>query len=102
MKLLASATLFSILSFAQDSKPDGLQYVLAPSDNIQVHAPAAGKLDGKTFHIDGNGFVSLPSIGRIRAGGLTIESLEQQIVKRLRRKGAEEPQVEISVIVARR
>lgn len=59
-------------------------YVLGPFDQITV---IVGELkddfDDKTFRVDGNGDVSLPLAGRIRAGGLTTTALADEIKKRL-------------------
>ena len=73
---------------------DGLQYYLAPNDKITIRAPQAPKLDGKTFQVQADGFVRLPSIGRIPAAGLTVEALEKQVAKRLKAG----PRVSISVM----
>lgn len=103
MKLLALGFLLAAYAFAQsqpassDPKPDRLPYYLAPNDKITIRAPKAEKLDGKTFQIQSDGFVTLPSVGRLQAGGLTIESLEKQVAKRLKQSSSGAPKVRITV-----
>jgi polysaccharide export outer membrane protein len=78
--------------------PDSFRpnYVLGPNDQFLIRAPLAEELNDKPFRIDSEGFVNLPIIGRFRAGSLTVQELEAEIVKRLR-EFIREPQVSISV-----
>jgi polysaccharide biosynthesis/export protein len=71
-------------------------YVLGPNDQILIRAPQAEEINEKPFRIDSEGFINLPIIGRIRAGSLTVQELEAEIVKRLR-EFIREPQVIITV-----
>jgi protein involved in polysaccharide export with SLBB domain len=101
MKLLACVILLAASVFAQsqaDAKPGQLLYYLAPSDKITIRAPQAEKLNGKTFQIRPDGFVSLPSVGRLQAGGLTAQALEKQIAKRLTQNSSGEPKVTVFVV----
>jgi polysaccharide export outer membrane protein len=59
-------------------------YVLGPNDQFLIRAPAVEELNDRPFRIDAEGFVNLPLIGRIRAGGLSMQQLEAELVKRLR------------------
>ena len=97
MKRLALAILASAMLVHGQS--DGLQYYLAPNDKITIRASEAPKINGKTFEIQADGFVSLPSIGRILAAGLTTDALEKQVAKRLKHGSSREPKVSISVMV---
>ena len=101
VKFLAVIILSAACLLAQDAKPDRLSYTLAPNDDIVIQAPQAAKLNGKTFRIQPDGFVNLPSIGRIQAGGLTVESLEKLLAKRMKGKGSVEPKVKISVLAGK-
>jgi protein involved in polysaccharide export with SLBB domain len=101
MKLLASVILLAASVFAQsqaDAKPGQLLYYLAPNDKITIRAPQVEKLNGKTFQIRPDGFVSLPSVGRLQAGGLTAQALEKKIAKRLRQNTSGEPNVTVFVV----
>ena len=42
------------------------------------------EINDRPFRIDSEGFLSLPTIGRIKAAGLTIYQLEAEITNRLR------------------
>jgi polysaccharide export outer membrane protein len=78
--------------------PDSIRpnYVLGPNDQVLIRAPQAEEINDKPFRIDSEGFINLPIVGRIRAGGLTQQELEAEIVKRLR-EFIREPQVTVTI-----
>ena len=96
--LLASSLLAQSQPASSDLKPDRLPYYLAPNDKITIRAPQAERLNGRTFRIQSDGFVDLPTVGRLHAGGLSVEALEQLVAKRLRKRSSEEPKVVILVM----
>jgi polysaccharide export outer membrane protein len=57
--------------------------VLGPDDEIVVHALHAREIADKPFRIDLLGDMNIPMIGRVRAGGLTVEQLERELNSRL-------------------
>ena len=59
-------------------------YVLGPNDQFLIRAPRVEEINERPFRIDAEGFINLPLIGRVRAGGLTVQQLEAELVKRLR------------------
>jgi polysaccharide biosynthesis/export protein len=61
-----------------------IAYVLGPEDTVTIHAQNAPDLSEKPFRVDAEGEIKLPMIGRVHAGGLTIEQLEAEIVTRLK------------------
>ena len=75
-------------------RPD---YVLGPNDQILVRAPQATEINERPFRIDPDGYIDLPIVGRVRAGGLTVQALETDVVKRLR-EYIREPQVFITLV----
>src|SRR5580693_1228925 len=81
----------------QQLPPDAIRpnYVLGPSDQIQISAPEAEEIDKRPFRIDADGNVNLPLLGRIHAAGMTLQELEADLVKRLR-EYIREPQVFIT------
>lgn len=91
MKLIALLCLLACLALA-DSPPAPAgqpgRYVLGPDDTITVHVPdidefnAAGTTGVK---IDPAGDVRLPLLGKIHAGGLTVDRLEEQVAAGLSR-----------------
>lgn len=72
-------------------------YVLGPNDQILIRAPQAEEINEKPFRIDSEGYINLPLVGRVRAGGITVQDLEDELVKRLR-EYIRQPQVIISVV----
>jgi len=71
-------------------------YVLGPDDQIVIHAIDAPEISDKPFLIGMNGNVTLPLIGRVKAGGLTVERLETELNTRLK-KYVKDPQVSVTV-----
>ena len=72
-------------------------YVLGPNDQILISAPQVEELNQKPFRIDAEGNVNLPLVGKIRAGGMTQQELENEVIKRLR-EYVREPQVIITIV----
>ena len=74
-------------------------YVLGPDDEIMIRgieAPEfAGKPD-KPVLIGTNGNITLPMIGRVKAGGLTVEQLEVELTTRFK-AFIQEPQISVTV-----
>lgn len=71
-------------------------YVLGPDDQIVIHAIDGPEISDKPFLIGMNGNVTLPLIGRVEAGGLTVERLETELNTRLK-KYVQDPQVSVTV-----
>lgn len=61
-------------------RPD---YRLGPEDQILVRTPQVSEINERPFRIDSEGFVELPIVGRIRAGGLTLQDFEKELSARL-------------------
>jgi polysaccharide export outer membrane protein len=72
-------------------------YILGPNDQFLIRAPQAEEINDKPFRIDGEGYINLPLLGRVRAGGLAVQELEADLVKRLR-EFIREPQVIITMV----
>lgn len=81
--------LFSGTSYlhAQNSalEPDRMRssYIMSPGDDVLIRAREAEEINEKTFKIDGDGMLNLPLVGKVRAAGLTIAALEQELTKKL-------------------
>jgi polysaccharide biosynthesis/export protein len=82
----------------QQLPPDTIRpnYVLGPNDQILIRAPEAEEIDNRPFRIDGDGNVNLPLVGRVHAGGMSLQEFEADLVKRLR-EFIREPQVFVTV-----
>ncbi len=71
-------------------------YVLGPDDQILIRALDAPEISDKPFLIGTNGNITLPMIGRVKAGGLTVEQLEAELTTRLK-EFIQDPQISVTV-----
>ena len=71
-------------------------YVLGPDDQIVIHALDSPEISEKPFLIGMNGNITLPLIGRVQAGGLTVEEFETELNTGLK-KYMQDPQVSVTV-----
>jgi polysaccharide export outer membrane protein len=55
------------------------------------------EISERPFRIDGDGFVNLPVLGRVKAGGVTVEHLEATLIE-LQKKYVRQPQVTVTVV----
>ena len=81
--------------------PDSIRpnYVLGSNDQILIRVDPPGSADeinDKPFRIDADGNVNLPLLGRLHASGMSVQELENDLVRRLR-EYIREPQVIINV-----
>ena len=58
-------------------------YILGPNDQITMSVVELPEFNGRTYRIDEDGTVSLPLLGRVQAGGLTLTQLEANLQKAL-------------------
>lgn len=76
---------------------DVSDYVLGPGDQISLVVPDLDdQFSNKMFRIDMSGDVSLPTIGHLKAAGLTLGQLEVAVLEQLR-KVLKDPQVTITL-----
>jgi polysaccharide export outer membrane protein len=78
--------------------PDSIRpnYVLGPNDQILIRSPQAEEINEKPFRIDADGNLNLPLVGKVRAGGMSQQELEAELVRRLK-EYIRDPQVIITV-----
>src|SRR5262249_34357789 len=72
-------------------------YVLRPGDQILIRAFEMEEISERPFRVDGDGFINLPVLGRMKTGGVTVEKLEAALVEALR-KYVRQPQVTVTVV----
>ena len=72
-------------------------YVLHPGDQIMIRAAGIQDINDRPFLIDGDGFLDLPTLGRVKAGGMTVAQFEASLVK-LARDYVLEPRVTVTVV----
>lgn len=75
-------------------------YVLGPDDQIVIRAIDAPEISDKPILIGTNGNITLPLIGRVKAGGLTVEQFETELNTWLR-EYLRDPQVSVTVTESR-
>lgn len=73
------------------------EYILGAGDQISLHIVDLDDIPDKPVRIDPNGFIDLPLVGRVEAGGLTIERLRDQLRTRFT-KYITNPQVSINLM----
>ncbi len=79
--------------------PDSFSYVVGPGDHVMIDvmdAEELGDLTGKELQVSSDGYINVPTIGRIRASGLTMEQLQAELASGLK-KYVREPHVFVNV-----
>ncbi len=59
------------------------EYVLGPGDQIVLHVDDMDDVPQGPIRIDPSGQIDLPLVGRVQAGGLTVEQLHDQLASKL-------------------
>lgn len=112
--ILFSAGLFAIVVAAQQpttqsttqptptqSATTGVEirptYVLGPDDQIVIRAFQVDEIGDRPFRIDSEGDITVPVLGKIHAGGQTVEQLEAYLLERLKVL-VKSPQVSVTVV----
>lgn len=72
-------------------------YALGPGDQIVIHAFQVDEISDKPFRIDTDGNINLPVLGTVKAGGLTVDQLEADLLQRLKAL-VKNPQVSVNVV----
>lgn len=58
-------------------------YVLGPGDQIALHVADMDDMPQGPLKIDPSGLIDLPLVGRVQAGGLTVNQLHDEIAEKL-------------------
>ncbi len=72
------------------------EYVLGPGDQVVLHVADMEEVPQTPIRIDPNGFIDLPMVGRVQAGGLTVSQLHDELISKLGRY-LKSPDVTINV-----
>lgn len=65
-------------------RPEQLpEYVLGPGDQIALHVADMDDMPQGSIRIDPNGLIDLPLVGRVQAGGLTVDQLHAELTAKL-------------------
>lgn len=73
------------------------EYTLGSEDKIRLTVFGEQQLSGE-FQVDSTGSVSLPLIGEVRAGGLTLRQFEAGVSAKLKQGYLQDPKVNAEVI----
>lgn len=73
------------------------EYILGAGDQISLHVVDLDDISSQPVRIDPNGYIDLPLIGRVEAGGLTLEQLREELRKKCSRY-ISTPQVSVNLI----
>ena len=95
--LLLSAALCCLSAQTPAPNAAAPTYRLGPEDELTIRVlDLADEIGDQTFRLDQEGAISLPMVGRVQAGGLTLAQLEAELAKRYKRF-LRDPQVNVSV-----
>ncbi len=97
VSLLVVFAIFGAAAQAASAQGARTAYRLGSGDKIKVTVFGHEDMSGE-FSVAGNGAVSLPFIGSVKAGGRTISELERIIVKRLKPDYLKNPRVSVEVL----
>jgi len=75
-------------------------YILGPGDQLSIWALGAEEVGKSPVRIDPSGYVDLPLVGRLRAGGLTVQRFRADLAAKLRTY-VQSPQVAVTVTESR-
>jgi polysaccharide export outer membrane protein len=89
--------LLSGCCLAADQQTSAKEYVLGPEDQVKIWALGIEEISDKPARIDPGGDLDLPLIGKVHAGGLTVEQLKIELLRRLS-KEVLKPQVSVEIV----
>jgi len=76
------------------AEPSG--YILGPDDQVKIKAIDIPEIGDTALRIDLQGGMTIPLIGRVQAGGLTVQQFENELVSRLK-KYVKDPQIAVTI-----
>lgn len=96
-----AVSLTSDLGLPDSTAADGIysgvsEYRLGPQDLIEISVFQVPDLN-RTVRVNSSGQISLPLIGVLQAGGLTVQDLEKEIAEQLAADLLQNPQVSVFV-----
>jgi len=71
-------------------------YLLGPDDQIMIQGLEMEEIVNKPYRIDPEGYISVPMLGRIKAGGMTVGDFETEL-NRTASKYVRDPQLVVNV-----
>lgn len=83
-------------STLQSGTESPANYVLGPGDDLLIKVIDVDEISPGPIRIDPSGSIKLPLIGWVDAGGLTLQQLDTELIRRFR-KYVEHPDVTVSI-----
>ncbi len=71
-------------------------YVLGPDDQIVIHAYQVPEVPTTPLQVGGDGSITLPMVGKVQAGGMSISALEKELASRFA-EYVQDPQVSVLI-----
>ncbi|MGE5215453.1 MAG: polysaccharide biosynthesis/export family protein [Chloroflexota bacterium] len=81
----------------RQKKSGGSDYPIGPGDVIELNVPGMDEIKNMSERINGDGTITLPFAGVIKANGMTERQLRDEIRRRLEEKYMRNPQVNLFV-----
>ncbi len=75
---------------------DRTEYIVGPNDILTIGVWNQPALSGK-FSVEADGIFAFPLVGRIQAGGLTLQAIEDSLRTRLAAGYLKQPQVSVAI-----
>lgn len=87
------------LAVTQQPQADQLRssYTLRTGDQILIRAFELDEISERPFRIDGDGYIDLPTLGRVKAADKTVGQLEKELLD-LAKKFVRQPQITVTVV----
>ena len=92
-----SALVLGIIAALPAGAADRPEYTLGPGDSLRVTVFGQEDLSGE-FTVDGQGSISLPLVGNVAVGTLSVREAEQAVVGKLKPDYLKNPRVSIEVL----
>jgi polysaccharide export outer membrane protein len=83
-------------SAASTPNSESRAVALGPDDEVTLRVLGVEDIDGKLTRIDVGGYIDVPLVGKIKAAGLTVDQLETELTRELK-KYVREPHVSVTV-----
>ncbi len=92
----------AIAPVSNEMSPDQNDFVLGPSDHLRILFYGEDGLNGQPeYVVSGNGMVSLPLVGNVRASGLTVSQFQSALQTSYRKGYLDDPKISVQVLSAR-
>jgi len=86
----------AVAALPRASSAQNTNYVIGPQDVLNITVWEQADLSGK-FSVEADGSFSFPLLGRIKAGGMTLRAVEDELKTKLGEGFFKNPQVTVSV-----